>query len=82
MAGKLLSAREFAERVSVCPETVRRWARRGQIRPAGRTPGGQLRFHESQVEQVLAEQPNARAMEVAQFVSVELEKLRRRRARV
>ena len=43
MAGKLLSAREFAERVSVCPETVRRWARRGQIRPAGRTPGGQLR---------------------------------------
>lgn len=49
----LLTTRQFAERVGVVPETIRRWVRAGHLRPAGRTPTGQHRFAPEQVEATL-----------------------------
>ena len=40
----MLTARRFAATVGVVPETVREWVRAGKLKPAGRTPGGHLRF--------------------------------------
>jgi len=39
----LLTAREVAGQLGVCPETVLRWVRRGVL-PAIRLPSGALRF--------------------------------------
>ena len=45
MTERLLTTKEFAERLSVSPKTVRRWVKEGKVlREAGRTPGGELRF--------------------------------------
>lgn len=56
----LLSSREFAARLGVQPETVRKWVRKGRIPPpAVRLPPrrdgkpGQLRFTEAQVEEAI-----------------------------
>ena len=54
MSGAPLSARAFAARCGVVPETVREWVRQGKLVPVGRTPGGHLRFSEDQVSAFLA----------------------------
>ena len=41
----LMTAREVAEELSVCTETVLRWTRRGDL-PGFRLPGGALRYRE------------------------------------
>ena len=48
----MLTTRQFAARIAVCPETVRRWIKAGKIAP-GETPGGQYRFTEDQIGEVL-----------------------------
>jgi excisionase family DNA binding protein len=45
----LLSAREVSAVLGVHPETVLRWARRGQL-PAIRLPGGAIRFREDEID--------------------------------
>ena len=50
--GALLTPREVADLFRVDPKTVQRWARSGKL-PAVRTLGGQLRFREDEVRQVL-----------------------------
>ena len=49
MSDSLLTAREVAARLSVCPETVLRWTRRGEL-PAIRLPGGQLRYRPDELD--------------------------------
>ena len=49
----LITAREFARRAGVETETVRRWVRAGKLLPAGKTPGGHLRFRPEQVQELL-----------------------------
>ena len=46
---RLLTVREVADRLRVEPESVRRWVKEGKLTVAGRTPGGQLRFNEEDV---------------------------------
>ena len=46
MTGRLLTAREVAERLGVIAETVLRWTRRGEL-PAIRLPGGAIRYREA-----------------------------------
>ena len=41
----LMTAREVAEEMSVCTETVLRWTRQGEL-PGFRLPGGNLRYRE------------------------------------
>jgi excisionase family DNA binding protein len=51
-----LTTRDVAERLGVCPETVLRWERQGEL-PAIRLPGtarGRLRFREADLEAWLA----------------------------
>lgn len=50
----LLPTKEVAERFAVTVSTVSRWARDGLI-PFVRTPGGTLRFRQSDVERLLAD---------------------------
>lgn len=45
MHDRLLTAREVADQLSVCPDTVLRWYRRGEL-PAIKLPGGAIRFQE------------------------------------
>jgi excisionase family DNA binding protein len=47
--GRLLTAREVADRYGYHPETILRWRRRGEL-PAIRTPGGAIRFREDDLE--------------------------------
>ena len=54
MNGRLLTARELADLLSVNPETVLRWTRRSQL-PAIRLPGGAVRFREDEVDGWLQE---------------------------
>jgi predicted site-specific integrase-resolvase len=49
VSGRLLTARALAERFEVCPATVLRWARRGEL-PSIRLPSGAIRFREDVVE--------------------------------
>jgi excisionase family DNA binding protein len=42
----LLTARAVADMLNVCPETVLRWIRNGEL-PAVRLPGGAIRINES-----------------------------------
>lgn len=53
MSGRLLTAREVAERLGVSSETVLRYVRKG-ILPAIRLPGGAIRFREDWLEDWLA----------------------------
>ena len=41
----MMTAREVAEELSVCTETVLRWTRQGKL-PGFRLPGGALRYRE------------------------------------
>jgi excisionase family DNA binding protein len=49
MTDRLLTAREVAGLVGVCPETVLRWTRSGALR-AIRLPGGALRYRPAELE--------------------------------
>ncbi len=65
----LLSSREFAGRVGVTPETVRRWVRNGRVLSWGKTPTGQLRFHPDQVRELLqGPRPTERAQDIEAHV--------------
>lgn len=46
---RLLTREEVAEVFNVSPRTVTEWARSGRF-PSTRTPGGQYRFRESDVD--------------------------------
>lgn len=52
-ASALLSPGEAARRLGVHIDTLRRWAADGKIESV-RTPGGQRRFPESEVDRILA----------------------------
>jgi excisionase family DNA binding protein len=54
LTGRLLTARDVAERLGVSPETVLRWTRRGDL-PAFRLPSGQIRYREDDLEAWLEE---------------------------
>ncbi len=54
MTARLLTAREFADRLVVSTETVLRWTRQGKL-SAIRLPGGAIRFREDEVERRLEE---------------------------
>lgn len=41
---QLMTTRQLAEQLTVTPETVRRWVKLGMVKPAFKTPGGQMRF--------------------------------------
>jgi excisionase family DNA binding protein len=56
----LLTPGQVAEIFAVCPKTVVRWAAAGQIGSV-RTPGGHVRFHESDVRALLGRQTNGAA---------------------
>ena len=49
MSEPLLTAREVAEQLGVCPETVLRWTRARTL-PAHRLPGGQLRYRQAELD--------------------------------
>ena len=49
MTGRLLTAREVADRLGINVETVLRWHRRGDL-PGFTLPGGMLRFDEDELE--------------------------------
>lgn len=51
--GNFLDIRTAAGRLSVNPETLRRWDRKGGIITAYRTPGGYRRFLEADVDALL-----------------------------
>jgi excisionase family DNA binding protein len=53
VTGRLLTAREVADMLSVSSETVLRWTRKGQM-PALRLPSGQIRYWEIDLESWLA----------------------------
>jgi excisionase family DNA binding protein len=53
VSGRLLTAREVADRVAVSPETVLRWWRAGEL-PGFRLASNCLRFSEDEVEAWLA----------------------------
>lgn len=76
----MLTTREFAVRVRVTSETVRRWVRGGKIEPAGETPGGQFRFAAEQVEEALKRSGHSagRALDIEGGVRCSLRKLRAR----
>jgi excisionase family DNA binding protein len=49
VTGRLLTARDVADRLGVHPETVLRWTRRGGL-PAIRLPGGAIRYREDEID--------------------------------
>ena len=55
---RLLMADEVCEYLRVCDSTLWRWCRDGKITVL-RTPGGRLRFRESDVQEVLKEEAQA-----------------------
>jgi excisionase family DNA binding protein len=59
---ELLSSGEVARRIGVSVNTVGAWVRRGWLKPAIRTAGGQYRFRMSEVlrdlEQLRDEDPD------------------------
>jgi excisionase family DNA binding protein len=58
VSGRLLTAREVADRLGVTAETVLRWTRRGEL-PAFRLPGGAIRFREADLDDWLEEHATA-----------------------
>ncbi len=54
----LLTARQVAELLGVCPVTVARWTRRGTL-PAIRLPSGQLRYDPEDIEAWLRQRRTA-----------------------
>lgn len=71
-----LSTREFAARIDVVPETVRRWVRAGRLKPHGKTVTGRLRFTEAQVSEALcrAEEPETAPFDLSRHVATALKK--------
>ena len=59
MTDRLLTAREVGELLSVSPESVLRWTRRGDL-PAIRLPGGALRYRASELDEWLTARVTAR----------------------
>jgi excisionase family DNA binding protein len=59
MTHRLLTARAVAERLSVSPETVLRWARRGRL-PAVYLSSRAIRFREDDLDAWLAERATPR----------------------
>jgi excisionase family DNA binding protein len=56
VTGRLLTAREVAERVGYCSETILRWTRNGKLEGVAiRTPTGRLRFYADRLEERLEE---------------------------
>ena len=51
---KFLSVEEFAMAIGVHPQTVRQWDKDGTLKPNHRTPGGQRRYTEGQVQEYLS----------------------------
>jgi len=51
-----MSITEFADKIGVIPDTIRRWERSGKIKP-NRTSGGHRRYTEEHVWQVLGKDP-------------------------
>jgi excisionase family DNA binding protein len=49
MTGRLLTAREVAESLSLTPETVLAWQRDGKL-PAIKLPSGQIRFRADEID--------------------------------
>ncbi|MDF1666329.1 MAG: helix-turn-helix domain-containing protein [Planctomycetota bacterium] len=79
---RLLSTREFANRVGVGQETVRRWIKTGDLIPFGRTPKNHYRFHQDQIwETVQRVASNPRASDIATHIQASREKIRRLRKR-
>jgi excisionase family DNA binding protein len=54
VTGPLLTARAVAELLGVAPETILRWARRGEL-PSFRLPSGAIRFDSERLTEWLAE---------------------------
>ena len=54
MSGRLFTARTVADQLAVSPETVLRWARRGEL-PAIYLSNRAIRFREDQLESWLAQ---------------------------
>jgi excisionase family DNA binding protein len=55
-ADRLLTASEVATLFRVDPKTVTRWARSGKLTSI-RTPGGQRRFRQTEVQAFLTDEP-------------------------
>jgi putative resolvase len=53
--------REFAERIGVSVQTLRRWESEGRLKPASRTPGNRRLYSEEQLRAVLSEREKPRA---------------------
>lgn len=49
----LYTTSEVARRFAVDSATVRRWVAKGQLKPAGVTPGGQYRFNASEIDKLI-----------------------------
>jgi excisionase family DNA binding protein len=49
----LYTTTEVARRFAVDSATVRRWVAKGQLKPAGVTPGGQYRFNAAEIDQLI-----------------------------
>lgn len=50
---KLFSITEFAKQIGVHPQTVRRWDKTKKLSPQLRTPGGQRKYTQQQVDDYL-----------------------------
>lgn len=77
-----LTTREFAEKLGVCPETIRRWVRAKKIAPAGQTPTGHYRFREEQVGQAINNPASNRAEDLSAHVHAANAKIRRLRQKI
>ncbi len=49
-----LTVKQAAEHIGVHPQTLRYWDKKGYLKPALRTPGGQRRYTLDQLEKFLA----------------------------
>lgn len=54
---KYMTVAEFALRVGVHPQTVRKWDRNGIIKPHHVLPSGRRLYSEEQVEEILKNKP-------------------------
>jgi excisionase family DNA binding protein len=59
MTGPFLTAREVANKLGFCTETILRWQRDGEL-PAIRTHTGRIRFSEAEIETWLKQRATPR----------------------
>lgn len=57
-ADDLLTPDEIAEKYQVSVQTIGRWARKGTLPTAARTPGGHRRFRRGDVERLFRAEPD------------------------